>query len=397
MAAGPAIPAGPHDITVDWLRYALARAAGFEPSQLQAVHIEPVGSGRGLFSTVIRCRLAWSSIAPEQPRSVIVKLHSQDRKTFRVARILKLYRREYDFYQRIRPSAIIRSPELLFADFAPFSHRFVMVLEDLADLQSVSQIDGASPAQAISAVRAAAGMHGRYWNNFNQSALSGIPDYAEKYRRLTQLGYMFNLAPVLNRFGDLFTPETRRLAEMYGSRIADHLAQISSGPRTFTHGDFRLDNLFFGGQGADDVVAIDWQNCGIHSGLRDVTYFLSTSVTPETRRVIERDAVAEYRDAIVAAGVHGYSFEDCWREYRRVMLSCLIGPIFTCGSLDLSDEVCRRTIEVGLARTLAAVEDLHVEEFLPGRPRAFSTSGVASTLSTNAVRVYRKIGSPRLG
>ena len=258
MAAGPAIPAGPHDITVDWLRQALARSAGFDPSQLRAVRVEPVGSGRGLFSTVMRCRLAWSSGAAQQPRSVIVKLHSQDRKTFRLARLLKLYRREYDFYRRIRPSAVIRSPELLFAEFAPYSHRFVMVLEDLAGLHSPSQVDGAGPAQAISAVRAVARMHGRYWNNFNQSVLSGIPDYTEKYRRLTQFGYMFNLAPTLDRFGHLFTPETRRLAEMYGSRIADHLAQISRGPRTFTHGDFRLTTSF----SARRVRMTSWRSIG---------------------------------------------------------------------------------------------------------------------------------------
>ena len=98
---------------------------------------------------------------------MIVKLHSQDRKTFRVARILKLYRREYDFYQRIAPLVGIRSPEVFYLDVAPIIHRFAMVLEDLADLQSVSQLDGANSAQAISPVRAVARMHGRYWNDFN--------------------------------------------------------------------------------------------------------------------------------------------------------------------------------------------------------------------------------------
>lgn len=397
MANRPAIPARSDDITADWLRQALAFAASVQLPELRAISMEPVGSGRGLLSEVVRCRLSWSTISPLAPSSVIIKLHSQDRKTFRLARILKLYRQEYNFYQRSVLLAGIRSPALLYGDFAPLNHRFVMVLEDLADLQSVSQLDGASPAQAISAVRAVAGVHGLYWDNYGDPAFKGIPDYTEKYRHLTQLGYMFNLAPALDRFGDLFTSQTRRLAEMYGSRIPDHLAQIARGPRTFTHGDYRLDNLFFGGGGVDDVMAIDWQNCGIHSGLRDVTYFLSTSVTPETRRMIERNAVAAYHDAVVAAGVHGYSFEDCWREYRRVMLSCLIGPIFTCGSLDLSDEASRRTIEVGLRRTIAAVQDLHVEEFLPDRPRAFSMSGIASTLSANAVRVYRQVSGTRHG
>ncbi len=397
MARRPGIPQRPDEITVDWLRQALAFSGAFEPAQLRAVSIEPVGSGRGLLSAVVRCRLAWSSDAPQHPRSVIVKLHSRDRKTFRLARVVKLYRREYDFYRRIRPLAGVRTPEMLYADFAPFSHRFVMVLEDLGGLQSTSQADGASQVQARRAIRALARMHGRYWNNFNQPALRGVPDYTKKYRRLAQLGYMFNLAPALDRFGDRFTPRMRRLAEAYGPRIADHLAHISKGPKTFTHGDFRLDNLFFGSQGADDVAAVDWQNSGIHSGLRDVTYFLSTSVTPETRRAIEQDIVAEYHDALLAAGVSDYSLEECWRGYRQVMLSCLIGPVFICGSLDFHDEASRRTVESGLSRTLVAVEELNVEEFLPHRSRAFSVGNAAAALSAGTVRAYRKIGNLRRG
>ena len=163
--------------------------------------------------------------------------------------------------------------------------------------------------------------------------------------------------------------------------VADHLAQISGGHKTFTHGDFRVDNLFFDEPGADEVVAIDWQNSGVHSGLRDITYFLSTSVATETRREIERDVVGEYHDALVGAGVSDYSFDDCWRDYRRVMLSCLIGPVFTCGALDFSDEPSRRTMEIGLRRTLAAIEDLDAEEFLPGGPRAFSLGSVVPPLS----------------
>ena len=392
MANRPAIPAGSDDITTDWLRQALACAVGGQGPELQEIKLEPVGSGRGLLSEVVRCRLSWSTASPTAPSSVIIKLHSAGRKTFRLARLLKLYRREYDFYRRIRPQAGIAAPALLYGDLAPLSHRFVMVLEDLAGLESTHQVDGASPGQAKRAVRTVAGMHGRFWNNSKHAVLSGVPDYLERYRGLTQLGYLISLQPALDRFGDLFSPEARRLAEAYASRIAAHLAQISSGPKTFTHGDYRLDNLFFRGGGVDDVIAIDWQNCGIHSGLRDITYFLSTSVTTDMRRAIERDVVAEYHDAIVGAGVDGYRFDECWHDYRQVMLSCLIGPVFTCGSLDLTDDASRRTMEIGLARTLAAVEDLDSQEFLPGRPRAFSVGNVTSRLSAGAVRACRGIG-----
>ena len=395
MARRPAIPTGPDDITLDWVRQALAHSAGFEPSRLQAIHAEPLDSGRGLLSTVIRCCLVWSADGPPLPGSVIVKLPSRNRKTARLARILKLYRHEYVFYQRIRLLSGIRAPALLYGDFAPFSHRFVIVMEDLADSECVSQINGASHAQAKRAARAVARMHARYWNNFDHTALSSVPDYTRKYRRLTQLAYQLSLAPTLDRFGNLFNPAMRRLARIYGTRLADHMAQISTGPRTFTHGDFRADNLFFGNHGAGDVVAIDWQNCGIHSGLRDITYFLSTSLTTKTRRTTERDAVAEYHDALIRGGVGGYSFDACWRDYRRVMLSCLIGPVLTCGSLHFSDDASRRTMEIGLSRTLAAIEDLRAEEFLPGRPRAFSVGHVASMLTAGVARACRKIGTSR--
>jgi len=378
---------------VDWLRQTLAYSGIIEPSQLRAIQAEPMDSGRGLFSTVIRCHLVWSAEGPSLPGSVIIKLHRQDRKTARLARILNLYRNEYTFYQRIAPLVSIGSPKMLYGDFAPFSHRFVLVLQELAALKSVSQVHGASEAQAQDAVRAVARMQARYWNSIDHPALSTVPDYSRKFRRLTQLGYQLNLTPTLDRFGSLFDPAMRRLAGTYGMRVADHLSDISRGPKTFTHGDFRVDNLFFGEPGADDMVAIDWQNCGIHSGLRDITYFLSTSLTSETRRAIEREVVGEYHDALVDNGVTGYSFDDCWRDYRRVMLSCLIGPVFTCGSLDLSDEGSRRTMEIGLHRTLAAIEDLGADEFLPERPRAFSMANAAAALASGAVRVYRQIGN----
>lgn len=395
MTRRSVIPAGPDDITLGWFRRVLVVSGGIEPSQLRSVRPEPMGSGRGLLSTVVRCHLEWSVEAPKQPDSVIIKLRSTDRKTARLARLVKLYRHEYLFYQRIRPFIGIRSPELLYGDFMNRGHRFVLVLKDLAALTSVDQVHGASEVQAHAAVRAMARMHARYWNNVDHTMLSSVPDYTRKFRRLTQLGYLLNLPPALDRFGNLFNAETRRLAERYGGRIADHLAQMSEAPVTFTHGDFRVDNLFFDKPGTNDVVAIDWQNCGIHSGMRDITYFLSTSVATETRRAIERDVVGEYHDALVGAGVSDYSFDQCWRSYRQVMLGCLIGPVFTCGALDFSDEPSRRTMEIGLRRTLAAIEDLHAEEFLPGRTRAFSLGSVVPPLAAGAERAYRRISNLR--
>ena len=60
-----------------------------------------------------------------------------------------------------------------------------------------------------------------------------------------QTVYLLTLPATLDRFGDLFASETRRLALDFGFRIAAHFADLSAGPRTVVHGDFRVDNMLF--------------------------------------------------------------------------------------------------------------------------------------------------------
>ncbi len=140
--------------------------------------------------------------------------------------------------------------------------------------------------------------------------------------------------------------------------------------------------------GGDGCAAIDWQNCGVHSGLRDVAYFLSTSVTRDVLRGIERETLEEYHETM---GVEDYGFSECSRAYRQVMLSCLIGPVLACGALDLTDGESYRTMETGLHRTLAAIDELDADEFLPNRRRLFPVSSVLSAVLQGAYHAYKAL------
>ena len=106
--------------------------------------------------------------------------------------------------------------------------------------------------------------------------------------------------------------------------IADwQLARLE--PFAVIHGDYRLDNLMFPPDG-DDVVAVDWQTAAIGPPLRDVAYFLGTSVEPDQRRASEEQLLAEYHAAVVARGVTDYAADRCWEDYR---LGQLQGPMVT--------------------------------------------------------------------
>ena len=150
--------------------------------------------------------------------------------------------------------------------------------------------------------------------------------------------------------------------------MVEYLEMVAACPQTFTHGDFRLDNMFFGDNEPEEIAVVDWQVSGIAGGLSDVAYFLSSSVSTEVRREIESELLAEYRDIVRASGVNDFTAEDCWRSYRLNMLGCFRTPIIAGGQLDFTSGRSGRLAEVFLQRTLTAIEDLDAEEFLPDRP-----------------------------
>ena len=212
-----------------------------------------------------------------------------------------MHERECLYYRRLARHARIRSPALLYGDFDDDTHRFVLVLEDLRDLEVPVQVAGVSAGRARLAVREIAKLHGQFWGAVDSPALSGCSDVlGPKFRRFMQIACLLCLPAVFERFGDSFSLYTRRLVEALGPRITAYYAAVAAGPRTFVHGDYRGENMFFGpevggasagGASAGDFALVDWQGCGLGAGLYDVAYFLGTSVVPGDRRRIEREAL----------------------------------------------------------------------------------------------------------
>ena len=366
MNTSHSIPANESEITPVWMRDALLAGGKSDCPTIEEITIENIGAGVGMVGTILRCHLTCQGDAAGLPASVVVKLPSPHQETLQTARRLRLYQREYRFYRDLASHAAIRGPALLYGDFDERDHRFVLVLEDLRDMVSVDQIEGASEAQAITAVRAIARMHGQFWDKVDVPPVAGFNETADPERhRLVQHVYQSCLPAAFDRFGHCFSDAMRGLAEEYGQRMVEHNDRLSSGSLTFSHGDFRLDNMFFGSDGTDDFAVVDWQVCGVRSGLYDVAYFLSSSVDEEVRRKVERAAVEGYAEVVRSLGVQHFTGEECWRSYRQNMLSCFQTPIIAGGSLDFSCERGQRLAEVFLSRTLTAIDDLDAREFMP--------------------------------
>ena len=392
MTPEPPIPQDGNSISLDWVRRVLAAGGGLPPPS--GIRVEEVGVGSGVMGQVVRCHLDYAEPNDAAPASVIVKLPSVNAKSRRLGKRLELYRREYDFYHSLAPSIPVATPRLLYGDFEPKSHRFVLVLEDIRGMAVADQIAGASPAQAKRAIRVLARLHGAHWNRIHEAPVSGSYDSNDpKLSPVVQVVYLANLVRTLSHFGDAFSSTTRPLAEAIGFGLVDHMAALRAGPRTFTHGDYRLDNLFFGDDGDDRVTVIDWQVSGLSCGLYDVGYFLASNLTVPVRHRIEREAVEEYHDIVCRSGATDFTFDECWRSYRQNSLAALLTSVIVCGGLDLDDDRSRHLAEVGLKRSLAAIEDLDVAEFIPahGRSRDRRLFTTACRIAYRAYRSYKGV------
>ena len=382
------IPRTTQDITAEWIQGAFAGGGTHDIPEISDVTLEDIGTGAGQVAQVLRCHLEYRDPDAAGPKSVIVKRPSPRAMARRVARTLSLYEREYIFYRELSSLIPLRSPALFHGDIESRGERFVLVLEDLRDMKNIEQSVGADAERAKLAIRSVAAMHGQFWGKTESLSVSGHYDlFSRKYSRLLHIIYATNLAPTMVRFGHLFPDPMRRLAESFLERVAGYGRELAESPKTFIHGDYRLDNMFFGAGDDGEFAIIDWQGGGIATGLNDVAYFFSSSVTSEVRRQVEREALEEYHDIVCRLGAREFSFADCWRLYRRCMLGCLI-LVSILGALDVSIERNRRLGEAILTRTLTALEDLDADEFLPDRSRRLS-GAAAALLSRCVYRAHR--------
>ena len=104
------------------------------------------------------------------------------------------------------------------------------------------------------------------------------------------------------------------LADLYLGHTQALCDLLDAGPQTLLHGDSHTGNTFVEGS---RVGLLDWACTCRAPGLRDVSYYLCSSLPSERRRSDERALIERYLDAYSRAGGAAPSPEGAWREHRR--------------------------------------------------------------------------------
>ncbi|HUP87441.1 MAG TPA: phosphotransferase [Acidimicrobiales bacterium] len=295
------IPTGMDDLTPEWLTCALERT-------VTALDKQQIGTGQ--IADSVRLAITFDDGATT---SLVAKVTSADESSRRAALMTRTYEKEVGFYADLAATLPVRTPRCYWTGFDESQAAYGVVLEDLAPAHQGDQMEGCSVDDAAKAVDELALLHGPLWNAKHLDGLSWITRGSGTSDPGTGSLVEMLLTGFLERYEPRLPPDVVELAQ----RAVPKLSKTAppNGPRTLVHGDFRNDNLMFGGTDGR-VCVLDWQTPAIGHAVSDLSYFLGGSLLVEHRRAHERALLERYRAGLAEHGVE-LAEDDCWRAYRR--------------------------------------------------------------------------------
>lgn len=301
----------PEAITPQWLTAALA-ARGID-ARVAGFRVETVGTGQ--LGETRRFYLEYTGTPPANaPKSVVGKFSSANPVARESGRTMGWYRAEVMFYRELAARAKIRTPLPYVAELDEAGD-FALLFEDLAPAQQGDQMRGCTVTEARAALAEAAMLHSTFWNDAEllKEPWLYIPEGAQGFYSTELVERSWD--HVQKNYQDFLTPEVAACCDRYVRNHA-YWNRPRPFPKTYSHCDFRPDNMLFGGPDGR-VALVDWQTGGFLGTGMDVAYFLSGCFDRDTRRRHERSLLQGYYDDLLKYGVRDYSFDHLLDDYRH--------------------------------------------------------------------------------
>ena len=333
MTTAP-IPTGMDDLTVSWLTHAIGPEFG--GATVKDVARRQIGTGQ--IADSVRLDLTWDPPGAGPP-SLVAKVTSGSEASRQAALSTRTYEVEVGFYSTLADRLPVRRPACYWTGFDGTKAAYGVVLEDLAPAEQGDQMRGCSIEEAGLAIDELARLHAPFWGKGDEVATLPWITRGSSTTSPTMAPFLQALLPgFFERYGDRLTPGVRELIERVVPKYAD--AKPYAGPEAVVHGDYRNDNLMFGGVDGR-VCVLDWQTVSIGPPVADVSYFLGGSLLPDDRRDHERELLERYCGKLGDQGVD-LDLDTCLTAYRRFAFSGLNMAIFASmivGRTDRGDEM----------------------------------------------------------
>jgi hypothetical protein len=303
-----------NDLTAQWLTAALAHVSdGARVTDLVEVRI-----GNGNVADSVRLVPTWDR-PTNAPASLVAKVPSSQEVSRVTGFATRTYELEAAFYRELAGTVWVNRPICYLSYFDADNQGYVVLLEDLAPAEAGDQIAGCPPEDAAAVMPELAALHAPRWGDPTLLDVEWLdrPVPTSVHGAAKLIPSVF--PGFVDRYREHLDPEVIALCETLMGSLEAYLLD-RPGFWTVVHGDFRLDNLLFGGP---RVAVVDWQTVKIGPALSDVAYFIGSALLPEVRRDHEAALVRSYHAQLGEAGVT-LPWEDCWADYRRYTFDGLL-------------------------------------------------------------------------
>jgi aminoglycoside/choline kinase family phosphotransferase len=360
------IPYSAEHVTSQWLTDALASTGVITSSTVASFGTERLGEGQGFVGQIVRLSLTYDSGEDGAPQSIIAKFPSTDPAIRSMLNELRLFEREVRFYKEVAPLIELSTPQCYYGATDGEAGDHVLLLEDLAPARVGDNVAGCSDEDAKLAIREIAGFHAAFWESPRLAELEWMSSFRQD-ADMTQERYSRHWDLFVAKMGAFLPPYFFEIAQRFGDNVASTMGHLAESPPTITHGDYRLDNMFFGTPGSGRPLTVfDWQVPMIGPGVADVAYFVAFCIDPERRRATEMVLLRAYHSAVLEHGVSGYDFERCLLDYRLSLLYYLTRAVDAGAMLDFSSTRGQQLARAIFERLDSALTDHNVAELMPG-------------------------------
>jgi hypothetical protein len=233
------------------------------------------------------------------------------------------------FYHHVAPRTVGPLVRCFDAVYTAERGRLHILLEDLSD-SHFSEVASQLPptrAHCFSIVDAIAVVQAAWWERPPWAVLGlSLPDRQAMDARIADV--RGRVARFMDFLGDRLSPERcdAYRAVLNGlPRLYDRL--LEGRAYTVVHDDIHAGNVLYPHKGdVESVRLIDWQTWHIDLGPKDLVHMMAVFWFPERRRRLELPLLRRYHERLGASGVRGYSWDDCWADYRLCVLRKLFHP-----------------------------------------------------------------------
>jgi hypothetical protein len=213
--------------------------------------------------------------------------------------------------------------------------------------------------QAEQVVDALARLHAYWWNDARLGAEMG---------RSAEQKTVFNgdeeyFLAFADFLGDALWDERRAIFQRAMEAAPRLHERLKKGNLTLIHGDAHAWNFLYPRESGGAAALVDWEAWDADVGVFDLAYLMTLFWFPAHRARTEKALVRRYHNRLIGHGIVGYSWDDCWYDYRHSVIRLLFRPTWWWRERP-DNEGWAEIWWPRLERVICAYQDLNCEELL---------------------------------